>query len=154
MKNSIPDAMTILRVAGLVAFVFVAGFWLGQERGKAAAANRVYELRTYYTNDGKLPDLLARFRNHTTKLFEKHGMKNVWYGVPQDAATKVDSPDKSNTLIYLLSFESREAAKKSWDGFRNDPVWKQVAAESEKNGKIVKRVESVYLDPTDFSPAK
>ncbi|MBI4906463.1 MAG: NIPSNAP family protein [Acidobacteria bacterium] len=153
MKNSLPDAITILRVAGLVAFVFVAGFWIGQERGKAAASNRVYELRTYYTHDGKLPDLLARFRNHTTKLFEKHGMKNVWYGVPQDPA-KAEGPGKENTLIYLLSFESREAAKKSWDGFRNDPQWKQVAAESEKNGKIVKKVESVYLDPTDFSAMK
>lgn len=133
---------------GALAVIFAAGFWAGEQRGKAAANNRVYELRTYYTNDGKLPDLLARFKNHTTKIFERHGMKNVWYGVPQDA------PAKDGTLIYLLSFESRDAAKKSWDAFRNDPEWKKAAAASEVNGKIVKKVESVFLDPTDFSPIK
>ncbi|MBL8173117.1 MAG: NIPSNAP family protein [Bryobacterales bacterium] len=108
----------------------------------------VYELRTYYTHPGKLNDLLARFRNHTTKIFERHGMKNVWYGVPQD------SPKKENTLIYLLAHESRDAAKKSWDGFRADPEWKKVQTASEVNGKIVEKVESVYLDPTDFSAMK
>jgi hypothetical protein len=138
---------TILQL-GIFAVIFLAGLWIGEQRGKAAANNRVYELRTYYTNDGKLPDLLARFKNHTTKIFERHGMKNVWYGVPQDA------PAKDGTLIYLLSFESREAAKKSWEGFRNDPEWKKAAAASEVNGKIVKKVESVFLDPTDFSPIK
>lgn len=148
MRNSLPFALTALRVMGLTAVIFAAGFWIGQEHGKAAVSNRVYELRTYITNDGKLPDLLARFRNHTTRIFDHHGMKNVWYGVPQDG------PAKDNTLIYLLSFENREAAKKSWDAFRNDAEWKKVAAASEANGKIVKEVKSVFLDPTDFSPIK
>jgi hypothetical protein len=148
MTTSSDFAMQVLRVAGVVAVVFAAGFLVGQERGKAAASTRVYELRTYTTNDGKLPDLLARFRDHTTRIFEKHGMKNVWYGVPQDG------PTKENTLVYLLSFPSRDAAKKAWEGFRADENWKKVAADSEKNGKIVKKVESVFLDPTDFSPLK
>lgn len=131
-----------------VAAVFAAGVWVGQERANAAAKTRVYELRTYYTHPGKLNDLLARFRNHTTKIFEKHGMKNIWYGVPQDA------PAKDNTLIYLISHDSRESAKKSWDAFRADPNWQKVQKESEAAGKINQKVESVFLDPTDFSPIK
>jgi hypothetical protein len=135
------------RVA-LVAGVFALGFFAGEERGKAAKKPMVYELRTYYTHPGKLNDLLARFRNHTTKIFERHGMKNVWYGVPQDA------PKKENTLIYLLAHENRDAAKKSWDAFRADPEWKKVQTASEVSGKIVEKVESVYIDPTDFSALK
>lgn len=138
----------------LLAAVFGLGFFAGEERGKAAKNAMVYELRTYYTHDGKLPDLLARFRNHTTKLFEKHHMKNIWYAVPQDAFSKEGVPAKENTLVYVIAHESRDAAKKNWDGFRNDPEWKKVQTASEVNGKIVKKVEAVYLDPTDFSPMK
>lgn len=141
------DKYTLLKLSAL-AVVFAVGFFAGEERGKAAANSRVYELRTYYTHEGKLNDLLARFRNHTMTIFERHGMKNVWYGVPQD------TPAKSNTLVYLITHESRDAAKKNWDEFRNDPEWKKVAAASEVNGKIVQKVESVYIDPTDFSPMK
>src|SRR6185295_1654088 len=112
--------------------IFAVGFWAGERRGAAAANGRVYELRTYTTNDGKLPDLNARFRDHTMRIFEKHGIKNVWYGVPQDA------PLKDNTLVYLISHDSREGAKKAWDAFRNDPDWKKASAASEVNGKIVK----------------
>ncbi len=136
---------------GFVGIGLALGFWLGRGTPSEAAAtakNRVFEMRTYYTNEGKLPDLQARFRNHTTKLFEKHGMKNVGYWVPQDA------PGSANTLIYIISHESREAAKKSWDAFRNDPEWKEVAKASEVNGKIVSKVESIYMDPTDYSKIK
>jgi hypothetical protein len=137
---------TLLRaLAG--AAVFIAGFWAGNQQSEAAA-NRVYELRTYYTHEGKLPDLLARFRNHTTKLFEKHGMTNVGYWVP------LDKPGSEGTLIYVLSYPDREAAKKAWDGFRNDEEWKKVRAASEANGPIVKKVDSVYMSPTDFSKLK
>ena len=108
----------------------------------------MYELRTYTTHEGKLDDLLARFRNHTTKLFEKHGMKNIGYWVPQD------DPQKKNTLIYVISHASRDAAKKSWDDFRADPDWKKVQTASEVNGKIVQKVDAVYMDPTDFSTLK
>ena len=114
----------------------------------SAADNRVFELRTYTTLPGKLPDLLARFRDHTTKLFEKHGMQNIGYWVPKDA------PRSENTLIYLLAHSSRDAAKKSWDAFRADPDWQKAAKASEANGKIVDKVESVFLDPTDFSKIK
>jgi hypothetical protein len=109
---------------------------------------RVFELRTYTCNEGKLPDLLARFRNHTTRIFERHGMTNIAYWVPQD------SPASQNTLIYVIAHASREAAKKNWDEFRNDPEWQKVQKDSEANGKIVSKVESVFMDPTDFSPMK
>lgn len=128
------------------------GFWFGHasatEAATAAAKNRVFEMRTYYTNEGKLPDLEKRFREHTTKIFKKHGMTNVGYWVPQD------SPKKENTLIYILAYKDREAAKKSWDDFRKDPEWQAVAKASEVNGKIVSKVESVFMDPTDYSPIK
>lgn len=142
---------TLLAIA-LVGMGLALGFWLGRgtpsEAATAAAKNRVYELRTYYTNEGKLPDLQARFRNHTMKLFEKHGMKNVGYWTPQDA------PASANTLIYIISHESRDAAKKSWAAFVADPEWKKVRDASEANGKIVSKVESVYMDATDYSQMK
>jgi hypothetical protein len=109
------------------------------------AENRVYELRTYYTLEGKLPNLLARFRDHTVKLFEKHGMENVGYWVPKD---------QPNTLIYIIAHKSEDAAKKSWDAFRADPVWVKARTESEASGKIVDKVTSVFMDPADFSKLK
>ncbi len=127
------------------------GFWFGQgsaTEAAAAAKNRVFEMRTYTTNEGKLPDLEKRFREHTTKIFKKHGMTNIGYWVPQD------SPKKENTLIYIIAHKDRDAAKKSWDAFRNDPEWKEVAKASEVNGKIVSKVESVFMDPTDYSLIK
>lgn len=142
----------ILSAVLLVAFGLAVGFWLGRgtpgEAATKAAKGRVFELRTYHTNEGKLPDLQARFRDHTMKIFERHGMTNVGYWVPQD------DPTSQNTLIYIISHESREAAKKNWDEFRNDPEWKKVSTASEVNGKIVNKVESVYMDATDYSPMK
>src|SRR5437763_2529127 len=111
----------------------------------AFAQNRVYELRTYTCNEGKLPDLLKRFREHTIEIFKRHGMESIGYWVPQD-------PEKSkNTLIYILAHPSLEAAKKNWKEFGADPEWRKVAADSEANGKIVNHIESVYMDPADFS---
>lgn len=130
--------------------VFVGG--LGaismQSQGQESKSNsqRVYELRTYTTHEGRLPALHARFRDHTMKLFEKHGMKNGMYWTP------VDEAKSQNTLIYVVVHDSMEAAKKSWEGFRNDSEWKKAAAESEKDGKIVAKVESVYMRATDYSP--
>jgi hypothetical protein len=106
---------------------------------------RVFEIRTYTTEPGKLPDLLKRFRDHTTRLFEKHGMTNIGYWVPTDDAWS------KNTLIYVLAHSSRDAAKKSWDGFRSDPTWIKARDASEAGGKIVAKVESIYAEPTDFS---
>lgn len=146
--------MTLLKPVGVVSAVMLlaVGYGLGSWHGAAVAhaqnANRVFELRTYTAPDGKLPELHARFRNHTMRIFEKHGIKNVGYWVPQDA------PGKDNTLIYIISHESREAAKKSWAAFAADPEWQKVNKESNANGKILAGVVSVYMDPTDYSPIK
>jgi hypothetical protein len=115
-----------------------------------AAGNRVFEIRTYTAPPGKLDALNARFRDHTVKLFDKHGMKSIGYWVPQDA------PLKDNTLIYVLAHESREAAAKSWAAFRSDPDWVKAKAESEKGGPLTIQggVTSVFADPTDFSAIK
>jgi hypothetical protein len=111
----------------------------------ADSSTTVYELRVYHTFEGKLPDLLKRFREHTTKLFERHGMKNVAYWVP------MDEPAKSNTLIYILAHASREAAAASWKAFQADPEWIEVRTKSEEPGKIVDKVESTFMTKTDFS---
>lgn len=128
-------------------FTFVLGFALLISMASMANAQdgKVYELRTYTSAEGKLPELLARFRNHTVALFEKHGMKNIGYWVPTD-------PELSkNTLIYIVEHQSMDAAKKSWDGFRADPAWLKARADSEVNGRLAIKVESMYLKGTDFS---
>ena len=122
--------------------IFAAGFLSGQEN---KVNNRVYELRTYTTEPGRLPALHKRFKDHTIKLFEKHGMKNGMYWVPME---------EDNKLIYIVEHESREAADKSWADFRNDPDWKKVAAESEADGKIVAKVDRVFMRVVDYSPVK
>ena len=113
-----------------------------------AAADRVFEMRTYTTPPGKLEALKTRFRDHTVKLFEKHGMTNVGYWVPQEA------PLSGNTLVYILAHSSREAAAKSWAGFRTDPDWVKAKTASEKDGPLTTKVESVFLSPVDFSAIK
>ena len=124
-------------------------FGLGYVSGAGAASkNHVFELRTYTTPEGKLEDLNTRFRDHTLKIFEKHGMKNVVYGVPSEG------PTSKNTLIYLLQHDSREAAKASWAKFAADPDWVKARAASEVNGKLTAKVETVFLEPTDYSPMK
>ncbi len=110
-----------------------------------APTGPVYELRVYYAAEGKLDDLHARFRNHTMKIFENHGMKNVGYFVPEGA-----NPDRK--LVYFLEHKSREAAKQSWKEFGGDPEWQQVAKETEKNGRLVSKVENAFLQLTDYSP--
>lgn len=114
----------------------------------AEEKNRVFEIRTYTTEAGRLDALHNRFRQHTTKLFERHGMTNIGYWVPQEG------PQAQNTLIYVLAYPNREAAKKSWEGFRNDPEWVQAKTKSEESGKIVSKVESVFVSATDYSPMK
>ncbi|MEZ4902652.1 MAG: NIPSNAP family protein [Spirosomataceae bacterium] len=105
--------------------------------------SRLYELRTYYTNNGRMPALINRFANHTTRLFEKHGMTNVGYWVANA---------DSNKLVYILSYPDLETRNASWKAFMADPDWQAAAKESEKDGKILSKVESVYMKMTDFSP--
>jgi hypothetical protein len=115
---------------------------------RAQGMNRVFELRTYTANPGRLAELHARFGDHTVQLFERHGMTNIGYFAPQDA------PLADNTLIYLLAHDSREAAAASWEAFRADPDWQRVAEETRRNGRLVANVESVFLNPTSYSMMK
>jgi hypothetical protein len=134
--------------AVLLSMGFAAGSSYRESVLLAQSGNRVFELRTYTAPEGKLDALHARFRDHTMRIFQRHDMTNIGYWSPQDA------PLSQNTLIYILAHKSRDAAKESWAAFRNDPEWKKVAGESEANGKIVAKVESVFLTPTDYSPIK
>lgn len=110
-----------------------------------AADPLCYEMRTYYAAPGKLEDLIARFRNHTCKLFAKHGIRNIGYWVP------VENPD--NKLVYIIAFPSREEQKKLWKEFMDDPEWQTVVKTSQANGKLVAKGNSLFLQATDFSPA-
>ena len=107
----------------------------------------IYELRIYECYGGKLENLNARFRNHTLKLFEKHGITNVGYWVNEVGPS-------NNTLTYLVSYPSHESRVESWNNFRNDPEWAKVVEESHRDGLIVKNVENQLLNPTDYSPLK
>ena len=107
----------------------------------------IYELRTYVANSGKLGLLNERFRDHTTSLFNKHGIGNLFYW------TAFDQPGSKNTLIYLVHHASREQADLNWKAFGGDPEWRKVARESQINGAFLAQPpERIYLKPTDFSP--
>lgn len=131
------------------AALFPAANWLPLQERPALeqTSTTVYELRVYHAFEGKLDDLLRRFRDHTVRLFEKHGIRNVAYWTP------VDEPLKGRTLFYILAHPSREAATANWNAFRNDPEWQDVQKRSEANGKLVEKVDSTFLTLTDFSPA-
>jgi hypothetical protein len=140
-----PTARTI----AFATMVFVAGFVAGNVSQSwsvaRAQSQRVFEVRTYTTAEGKLQDLHRRFRDHTMRIFKKHGMESVIYLAPQDA------PLKDNTLIYVISHANRDQAKKNWAEFGADPEWQKVAAESGV-GRV--KVDSVFADATDYSPLK
>jgi hypothetical protein len=110
---------------------------------------KVFEMRTYYTAPGKMQDLHARFRDHTCALFKKHGMELVGFWEPVD-----EKSGKEEKMVYILAYPSREAAAASWKSFGADPVWQKAREASEKNGKIVTKVESVFLNSLDYSPIK
>lgn len=136
MRHSAYGALLITGLLLLSALLRNAG---------AAPEPRLFELRTYTSPAGKLDHLHRRFREHTLKLFEKHGMQNIAYWVPED---------RENTIVYVLAHDSREAATASWKAFGADPEWQRVRAASEANGPIVTKVESVFLRATDYSPMR
>jgi hypothetical protein len=123
---------------------FAAGSLLTQVR---ADSNRVFELRIYHAVPGKVPALEARFRDTASKLLAKHDLKAVGYWVPENA------PAWDNTFVYILAHPSREEAKKNWDALRADPAFQEMA-KSEQTDKLVEKVDSAYMRPTDFSEMK
>src|SRR6516162_3707944 len=117
-----------------------------EQSGGMARSTAVYELRIYHVVPGKIENLVARFRDHTMKLFADHGIKSVAYW------NALDEPVKSSTFFYILEHPSREAAAANWKAFQDDPEWKSVKAKSEENGKLVEKIDSTFLTLTDFSP--
>ena len=125
--------------------ILAAGLSIGAVTAEDKPADsRLFELRTYHAMPGKLDKLLVRFRDHTTRLFDKHGMTNIAYWVPVE--------NKDNVLIYLLAYQDRAARDASWKRFGSDPDWKKVAAASEEGGKLVGKIDQWFLSATAFSP--
>ena len=141
-------------VAVVAGAMFAAGFGarglVGGEPLQAQTATRVFEMRTYTAGPGKFEALQKRFRDHTLRIFERHGMTNIGYWTP------ADPPNSENTLVYIIAHKSREAAKQSWADFNADPEWQKVRKESmaPDGVSLTTKVESVFLNPTDYSPIK
>lgn len=143
---------------GLVCAGFVLAFGAGfVMRGTvtpvpvvhAAAADRVFEVRTYVASAGRFDALKSRFRDHTIRFFNKYNMTGVGYWTPV-----AGTPGAGNTIVYILAHESREAAAKNWAAFNADPEWMKVRTESMVGGNPVARADSYFLEPVDFSPIK
>ncbi len=133
--------MTVAATVGMTAL------WSSSVAAEDAAdAPRLFEMRTYTTNDGKLDDLLSRFRDHTMQIFEKHGMTNVAYWTP------IHKDGEPGTLVYVMAYPNREARDAAWKGFIADPQWQKAYRESIAEGKLVKKIDSVFMNATDFSP--
>ena len=145
-KWTVPALVTMF-VAGVVVGS-LATPWSLVQRVDAQASARVFELRTYTAAEGKLDALKARFRDHTIALFNKHGITSIGYFTPQDA------PNSANTLVYIIAYPNRAEAKKRWAEFQADPDWQKAYQASSVNGPLQTKVESVFLDPTAFSPLK
>lgn len=142
MTNQTKIFTTILVGVMLLASVFLTAYNTVEMADETSIDERIYELRIYTTHPGKLDDLNERFSNHTLQLFAKHGMVNIGYWIPVD---------QQNTLIYVLSHESREAAEQSWNGFRNDPQWQRAYEESHEDGVIVSKIESIFMKAAPYS---
>jgi hypothetical protein len=150
-NNRMKSFKNLLCMAGLIGLGVVLGWSAKPVSAEAEGPKLVYELRTYTTEPGRLPALHARFKDHTMKLFARHGMKNVIYLTPIDA----DGKSVDNKLVYLLAHKSQQAAKQSFEAFGQDPEWKAAREASEADGKILSmRPESQFYVPTDYSPMK
>jgi hypothetical protein len=140
-----------MKLSHVLSFVGGALLMLGVSAvspSRAQSPGRVYELRMYHANEGKLDAIVARFRDHTVGIFNRHNMKSVGYFVP------TDPPNAGNLLIYVLEHPSRQEADKNWAAFNADPEWQKVRAASEANGALVSRIDRFFMTPTDFSALK
>ena len=146
--RSISILIALAIVCGVATFALRAEDKLAVAETKKAST-RYFEMRTYHAAPGKLDALNTRFREHTVALFKKHGMESIGYWTPVG-----EGEEKPDTLVYVLGYPSKEASEASWKAFRADPVWIKAKAESEVNGPLVEKVDSLYLNPTDYSPIK
>jgi hypothetical protein len=144
MKNIVRGSLIVVGLAVLG----IVSYSARGEQGDKKVETRVFELRTYHAAPGKMKALHDRFRNHTNKLLQKYDMTLIGFWTP------IDPAQAESTLIYIVAHASKEAAQKNWAKFQADPDWKTAKAASEKDGKLVDKVESVFLNPTDYSPLK
>ena len=147
LSNKIKSGLTIVALAAVLGLAFNQIF-PGNTTSFAQGSDKVFELRMYTATPGNLANLQARFRDHTLRIFEKHGMTNIGYWSPTDPELA------ENTLIYLLAHDRREAANASWRAFGQDSEWQSVAEASNANGPILAGVERTWMKATDFSPMK
>ncbi len=144
MKHALSIGLALVIVALIGQAVLAAE----QSRPSTSPQGKIFELRVYKTFPGKLEDLHKRFRDHTCKLFQKHGIELVGFWVP------TEGDEAQNTLIYIVAFPSKEAQAKAWKAFRDDPDWIKAKDDSHKNGVIVDKVESKNMRAVDYSPIK
>ncbi|MEM7049496.1 MAG: NIPSNAP family protein [Acidobacteriota bacterium] len=130
---------------GLLATALAAGI-VTTTSAAAQDSGKVFELRTYITYEGRLEALNTRFADHSIALLRKHGAEVVAFWTP------VDGNNAENTLIYIVAFPSREARDQIWHAVFSDPTWPKIKADSEKGGKVVKRVTSRLMTATEYSP--
>lgn len=107
----------------------------------------IYEQRSYFVHPGKMGALQRRFRDHTCRLFEKHGITNIGYWTNAIGG-------RSDELVYIVAFQDMAQRDAAWAAFASDPEWRQAAGESEKDGPLVHHIENRILRPTDFSQLK
>ena len=130
----------------LVVAALAVGYSAGRNSIVEANSPRTFELRAYHTAPGKYGDLVKRFQDHTMALFKKHGMQNVAYW------NATEDPQRGHVFYYMLAYPSREAREKMWKAFSEDPEWRRVKDASEAHGKLVEKVDAIFLEPTSFSP--
>lgn len=135
-----------LKIAGISLLSMAIGVGAGMFATSSAQSGKLYELRIYTSTPGNLDNLNARFRDHTMRLFEKHGMENIGYWTP------TSEEERDNTLVYVIAHDSQEAADASWRAFGQDPEWQEVAEASNANGQILGGIDRKYMVATDFSP--
>ena len=138
----------LIKTSAISLVSLVIGVGAGVFFSSSAQNEKVFELRTYTATPGNLDNLHARFRNHTTRIFRKHGMEVVGYWSP------TSEEEREDTLVYLLAHDSQDAANASWQAFIGDPEWSEVAEESNRNGQILGGIERKYMVATDYSPMK
>ena len=146
--------MRSLVTAALTVGAFACGTWFGRDVGSPTAlaaepaASRLYELRIYTAAPGRMDALHARFRDHTLRLFQKHGIESVGYW------TGVDDGQREK-LYYVVAYPDREARERRLvNGIAKDAEFLAAVAESEKAGKLTSAVESILLAPTSYSPMR
>ena len=138
----------IVKTSAISLVSLIIGLGAGIFFSTSAQDEKVFELRTYKATPGNLDNLHARFRDHTTRIFRKHGMEVIGYWSP------TSEEEREDTLVYLLGHDNQAAADQSWQDFIADPEWARVAEESNRNGQILGGIERKYMIATYYSPMR